>query len=560
MAVDVGVNVNVNPCVGVAILAVVLVLSCLSPSSSDVKLKVKGVTNIATTDENFICATLDWWPSNKCDYNQCPWENAGILNLVFYLFIFSSNLIIFKIVAAFNPLRIKLGASLQDQIICQFEKQKQCPTMRKEDNGLFGFNVGCLSRKRWDEVNHFFNKTGVKFTFSLNALIEKKNSNEDQLNWNPNNAIYLMKYTVSKGYNIDSYELGNELCSEGVSARIDSVQYAKDITKLRHIVNSLYPNATRPNVLGPAGFYDKEWFDSFLQHVGPGVIDGVTHHIYNLGAGVDRDLISKVQDPYFLSKIAQTFKDVSTAVKEFTPRAGAWVGESGGAYNGGGKDVSHTFVNGFWYLDQLGMTSTFNHKVYCRQSLIGGDYALLNTTSFIPNPDYYGALLWHRLMGTNVLSISHDSSPYLRTYTHCSKKGSGITLLLINMEKSTSFNVFLVNDMNLYPEELASEEKEKEEEEEEKEKEEEEEEEEKLNLMDSLKKEEYHLTPKDGNIQSDVVLLNGTPLELTKSKKIPELKPKIVDASSSPIKVAPHSIVFVQINNFNAPACAPPTK
>ncbi|RYR68902.1 hypothetical protein S83_007536 [Arachis hypogaea] len=78
--------------------------------------------------------------------------------------------------------------------------------------------------------------------------------------------------------------------------------------------------------------------------------------------------------------------------------------------------------------------------------------------------------------------------------------------------------------------------------------------------MDSLKRKEYHLTPKDENIQSDVVLLNGTPLKLTKSKKIPKLKPKIVDASSSSIKVAPHSIVFVQINNFNAPACAPPTK
>jgi hypothetical protein len=42
------------------------------------------------------------------------------------------------------------------------------------------------------------------------------------------------------------------------------------------------------------------------------------------------------------------------------------------------------------YLDQLGMTSTFNHKVYCRQALIGGNYALLNTTTFTPNPDYYG--------------------------------------------------------------------------------------------------------------------------------------------------------------------------
>lgn len=42
------------------------------------------------------------------------------------------------------------------------------------------------------------------------------------------------------------------------------------------------------------------------------------------------------------------------------------------------------------YLDQLGMSSTFDHKVFCRQSLIGGNYGLLNTTSFVPNPDYYG--------------------------------------------------------------------------------------------------------------------------------------------------------------------------
>lgn len=81
--------------------------------------------------------------------------------------------------------------------------------------------------------------------------------------------------------------LGNELCAEGISARVDSVEYAKDITRLRHIVNLLYPIAsTRPKVLGPGGFYGKEWFSSFLMNVGPGVVDGITHHIYNLGAGM----------------------------------------------------------------------------------------------------------------------------------------------------------------------------------------------------------------------------------------------------------------------------------
>jgi hypothetical protein len=41
------------------------------------------------------------------------------------------------------------------------------------------------------------------------------------------------------------------------------------------------------------------------------------------------------------------------------------------------------------YLDQLGMASKYNTKVYCRQSLIGGSYGLLNTTTFVPRPDYY---------------------------------------------------------------------------------------------------------------------------------------------------------------------------
>ncbi|GLU14662.1 hypothetical protein SLE2022_312210 [Rubroshorea leprosula] len=139
-------------------------------------------------------------------------------------------------------------------------------------------------------------------------------------------------------------------------------------------------------------------------------------------------------------------------VEEFGPWAGAWVGEAFRAYNSGSKDVSHTFADGFSYLDQLGMTSTFNHRVFCRQTFIGGNYALLNTTIFTPNPDYYGALLWHRLMGKGVLSATHQGSPFLRVYAHCAKQKPGITLILINMARSTSFNVtlFNFNDENLY--------------------------------------------------------------------------------------------------------------
>lgn len=52
----------------------------------------------------------------------------------------------------------------------------------------------------------------AKVTFSLNALrgrkLEKKNSTLWIGNWNKLNAQQFMEYTISKGYKIDSYELG----------------------------------------------------------------------------------------------------------------------------------------------------------------------------------------------------------------------------------------------------------------------------------------------------------------------------------------------------------------
>lgn len=79
---------------------------------------------------------------------------------------------------------------------------------------------------------------------------------------------------------------GNELCGEGVAARVEAWQYGKDVIALKELVKELYPDpSTQPKVLGPAGFYDEKWFNEFLQTTGPGVVDGLTHHIYNLGAG-----------------------------------------------------------------------------------------------------------------------------------------------------------------------------------------------------------------------------------------------------------------------------------
>lgn len=52
----------------------------------------------------------------------------------------------------------------------------------------------------------------IVVTFGLNALFRKKNITNDGLyggDWNSKNARDLIRYTVTKRYNVDSWELGN---------------------------------------------------------------------------------------------------------------------------------------------------------------------------------------------------------------------------------------------------------------------------------------------------------------------------------------------------------------
>lgn len=54
-----------------------------------------------------------------------------------------------------------------------------------------------------------------------------------------------------------------------------------------------------------------------------------------------------MQDPFYLSKTAQTYRDADVTVRNFGPWSSTWVGEAGGAYNSGGVE-SGTFVDSFW--------------------------------------------------------------------------------------------------------------------------------------------------------------------------------------------------------------------
>ncbi|KAI3454828.1 hypothetical protein Pfo_011491 [Paulownia fortunei] len=522
----------------------------LAQKSEEARLVIDTSATVAETDANYICATIDWWPQDKCSYNRCPWGSSSVINLDL------SHPILSNAIRAFKNLRVRVGGSLQDQVLYDVGNgTSPCQSFRKEKGGLFGFSKGCLRMERWDELNNFFKKTGVVLTFGLNALYGRRHIQRGVWggDWDSSNSHDFIKYTISKGYHVDSWEFGNELCGKGVGASVGAEQYGKDAIRLNAMIDELYTNfKPRPPLLAPGGFYDKLWFDKLLQVSGPDVVDVMSHHMYTLGPGNDPNIMNKIINPDHLNKASFIFSNLTSTIQANGPWASAWVSESGGAYNNGARDISNTFVNSFWYLDQLGMAAKYSTRVYCRQTLIGGFYGLLNKTTFVPNPDYYSALLWHQLMGKGVLAVNSYASPYLRAYAHCAKERAGITVLLINLSNQTMYNVGVQSSNNA---ELPVKDKTGSK---------------KRSFAHGLKKsiswignkasdeklsrEEYHLTPKNGDLQSKITLLNGQPLQLTERGDIPGLVPVLRDINS-PVSIAPFSIKFIVYPNFSTPGC-----
>jgi len=95
------------------------------------------------------------------------------------------------------------------------------------------------------------------------------------------------------------------------------------------------------------------------------------------------------------------------------------------------------------YLDQLGRLAKQDVRVVAHNTLVASDYGLLNDQAFTPKPNYWGALLWRRLMGTTVLDAGL-SRPGLHLYAH-SLRGhpGGVALLAINNSRTQSTTIVL---------------------------------------------------------------------------------------------------------------------
>ena len=378
-----------------------------------VQLDTKTTLNVIGLEHPFVCVNFDWWPDLKCDYGNCSWVDNGINNLNF-----DSEILLQAAGALATPALnngahfglLRVGGSLQDHVHYDFTASTEhCDhdyPMKLDPSDHLGFDQGCVTTQKRDSIRAFAKATGMKVIFGLNGLVGRT-KNEPYWNYTGDwDATQAQKLLIEWGNGLFAVELGNEIAGRhGVTAHLEAAQYARDFAHLIRMRDGLNLNG-KPLVFGVDNSPDIKWMDQFLGNltkVSNGSIDAFTWHSYPLGAGAMDKVDSEIMDPTFCTKVIKVATELQqwSADKSFP----LWMGETGGAYNSGRNTVTNRFMSAFWYLDWMGILSAHGHKAFCRQTLLGGNYGLLqNTNGTIEvNPDFWGAKLFTDLMRGNIV-------------------------------------------------------------------------------------------------------------------------------------------------------------
>jgi heparanase 1 len=123
-------------------------------------------------------------------------------------------------------------------------------------------------------------------------------------------------------------------------------------------------------------------------------------------------------------------------------RAPLWMTEAGHALYGGEPGLSDTWLSTPWWLDQLGLAAHAGVQAVFRQTLVGGDYGLLDQNDHSPRPDYFATVLWKTRMGPVTLAKPRieGRDRKLRAW-HQGRADGSSTLLLVNLNRRKAVQV-----------------------------------------------------------------------------------------------------------------------
>lgn len=372
-----------------------------------------------------------------------------------------------------------------------------------------------LSRDRWRGVVNFARAAGAEIVTSF-AI--SRGSRDGNGVWKPDQAQHLVDFTHSLGGRIAAAELMNEptlAVTNGAPSGYDAKAYGRDFRVFRDWIQRAAPETL---IVGPGSAGDTPSSSGpdiatrdLLAASGPGV-DRFSYHHYNTVSprcGGSDDPAQALSEEW-LARTDVTLATYRSLRDAFEPGKPIWLTETADAACGGNR-WDRTFLDTFRYLDQLGRLARAGVQVVMHNTLAASDYGLLEEGTFRPRPNYWAALLWHRLMGRIVLDVGAAAATDLHVYAHCHPDTPGaVSVLAINMSRRVSHALTLSGPADRY-------------------------------------------TLNAARLQSATIRLNGKILELNASDELPRLAPRAIQAGT--IRLAPASISFLVFPNAASPAC-----
>ena len=339
----------------------------------------------ATAPHGLASVTMDFHPGV-----QGPtWgANASILEIDL------DNPALRSAASLLSPAILRLGGSeAGDQLVyAGFPGGPACPP---------GYYY-CLTPERWDAIVAFADTTGLRLMLDLNIIGPGNSTDFDGAGLDQIRAL-LRHSAAANPADVWAFEVGNEN-----QATLNATEAARRVRAVRAAVDAAYGAFEKPLLVGPSPHIFPDWIEDFVAAAGDAV-DIFSYHLY-AGYGLAPSIAAQAKSAGFLDDSRSLVALAAAAARKRAPALPVLVSETAAAWNSGAPGVTDSFESGFWYLDHLMSAASSGHVATCRQTLIGGNYSLVDSRSFLPNPDFFVARLW----GT-VLESGDGATRYLRT-------------------------------------------------------------------------------------------------------------------------------------------------
>jgi glycosyl hydrolase family 79 len=382
---------------------------------------------------------------------------------------------------------------------------------------------GVLSRAQWQGVVDFARAVDAQIVTSFATGAGTRDSAGV---WTAEQAARLVDYTGAIGGRIAAAEFMNEpnlAVMGGAPAGYDAAAYGRDFKRFHAFARAVAPAML---ILGPGsvgetadepGPADESSLTTrnLLTASQPAALDAVSYHHYGalsrrcaaIGAQTTAEAALSEE---WLGRTDATLAYYRKLRDTFAPGKPVWLTETADAACGGNPSA-RTFLDTFRYLDQLGRLALHGVEIVAHNTLVASDYGLLDDITLAPKPNYWGALLWRKLMGPTVLESGIPIQRGLHLYAHCLRGApGGVALLAINNDRAAARVLTIPMPGQRYT--LAS-----------------------------------------GELQAKVVHLNGVELKLGVDDALPDLTAAPTQAGD--ISLGPATITFIALPGAGNQAC-----